>query len=65
MKRRGYSAERIALIRQIYRLIYRQGLTLEAARAQIDALTGQVPEADADIALLQSFLSSSTRGIVR
>ena len=65
LKRRGFSAERIALIKQMYRLLYRQGLTLQAARQQIDALRGEVPEADADIALMQQFLTQSARGIVR
>ncbi|MDR0276092.1 MAG: acyl-ACP--UDP-N-acetylglucosamine O-acyltransferase [Burkholderiaceae bacterium] len=65
LKRRGYSAERIALIKQIYRLLYRKDLTLEAARQQIDALRGELAEADADIALMQDFLASATRGIVR
>ncbi len=65
LKRRGFSPERIALVKQMYRLLYRQGLTLDAARLQIDALRGEVSEADADIALMQDFLSSATRGIVR
>jgi len=65
LRRRGYSPERIALVKEIHRLLYRKGLTLEAARAQIDALRGQVPEADADIALMRDFLASATRGIVR
>ena len=65
LRRRGYGAERIALIKQIYRLLYRQGLTLEAARTQIDALRGGLAEADADIALMQDFLNTATRGIVR
>ena len=65
LRRRGYGPERIALLKQMYRLLYRKGLTLEAAREQIDALTGQVPEADAEIALMQDFFASATRGIVR
>ena len=65
LRRRGFSAERIALVKQMYRLLYRKGLTLDAARAQIDALRGEVPEADADIALMQDFLASAARGIVR
>ena len=65
LKRRGFSAERITLIKQMYRLLYRQGLTLEVARQQIDALRGDLPEADGDIALMQDFLSTATRGIVR
>ena len=65
LKRRGFSPERITLIKQMYRLLYRQGLTLHAARQQIDALRGEVAEADADVALMQDFLTSATRGIVR
>jgi UDP-N-acetylglucosamine acyltransferase len=65
LRRRGFGPDRIARIKQMYRLLYRQGLTLEAARAQIGALAGQTPETDADIALLQDFFASATRGIVR
>lgn len=65
LRRRGFTSERIALVKQMYRLLYRKGLTLDAARQQIDALRGEVPEADADIALMQSFLMQATRGIVR
>ncbi len=65
LKRRGYSAERIAIVKQMHRLLYRKGLTLEAARHQIDALLGELGEADADIALMQDFLATASRGIVR
>ena len=65
LRRRGYTPERIAIVKQINRLLYRKGLTLEAAREQIDALRGEVAEADADIALMQQCLSTATRGIVR
>ena len=65
LRRRGYSAERITLVKQMHRLLYRKGLTLDAARQQIDALRGELAEADADIALMQDFLATATRGIVR
>ncbi len=65
LRRRGFSTERLALIRQMYRLLYRKGLTLQAAREHIEALKGEVPEADADIALMLQFLEQSGRGIVR
>ncbi len=65
LKRRGYSRERIAGIRQLHRLLYREGLTLEKARVAIAALAGTVDGGDADISALLDFLSSSTRGIVR
>jgi UDP-N-acetylglucosamine acyltransferase len=65
LRRRGFSAERIAQVKQMHRLLYRKGLTLDQARAEIEALKGQVAEGDGDIALLLDFLAASTRGIVR
>ena len=65
LRRRGFSAERITLIKQMYRLLYSKGLTLDAARKQIEALRGELADADADIALMQDFLATASRGIVR
>lgn len=65
LRRRGFSAERIAQIKQMHRLLYRKGLTLEQAKAEIEALKGQVADGDADVARLLDFLAASTRGIVR
>ena len=65
LKRRGYTPERIGVIRQMHKLLYRQQLTLEQARQAIGGLAGQVPEADVDIALMTAFLAAAERGIVR
>ncbi|MDC8783686.1 acyl-ACP--UDP-N-acetylglucosamine O-acyltransferase [Roseateles koreensis] len=65
LKRRGYTAERISVIRQIHKLLYRSSLTLGQAVEAIAALQGQVPEADADVTLMLDFLAAATRGIVR
>jgi UDP-N-acetylglucosamine acyltransferase len=65
LRRRGFGPERLAAVKQMHRLLYRQGLTLEAAREQIEALRGEVPAADADIGLMQDFLADASRGIVR
>lgn len=65
LRRRGFSAERVAVIKQIHRLMYRQGLTLEAARAAIADLPVAHPEATADVALVMAFLAGSSRGIAR
>jgi UDP-N-acetylglucosamine acyltransferase len=65
LRRRGFSAERIAQVKQMHRLLYRKGLTLEQARAEIEALKGQVPDGDTDVQMLLDFLAASTRGIVR
>jgi len=65
LRRRGFSRERIALVKQMHRLLYRDGLKLEDARTAIAALAGTVEGGDADIAMLQDFLAAATRGIVR
>jgi UDP-N-acetylglucosamine acyltransferase len=65
LRRRGFSKERLALVKQIHRLLYRDGLTLDAARAAITSLRGSVEGGDADVALVLDFLAASTRGIVR
>ena len=57
--------ERIALVKQMHKLLYRDGLTLEAARTAVEALRGTVEGGDADVALLLDFLAASTRGIAR
>ena len=65
LRRRGFSRERIALVKQMHRLLYRDGLTLEQAKAGIAALAGSVEGGDADVAMLLDFLAASTRGIAR
>ena len=65
LRRRGWSRERLALVKQMHRLLYRDGLTLDKARASIAALAGTVEGGDADVQALLDFLASSTRGIVR
>ena len=65
LRRRGFGAERIAQVKQMHRLLYRKGLTLEESRAQIAALKGTVTGGDADVELMLGFLGASTRGIVR
>jgi UDP-N-acetylglucosamine acyltransferase len=65
LRRRGFSAERIAAVKQMHKLLYRQGLTLDDARKAIDALAQSAPEAAEDVALMSAFLAESKRGIVR
>lgn len=65
LKRRGFSTARIGVVKQMHKLLYRQGLTLEDARAAIEALAQETPEAAEDVAAMLRFLSESTRGIVR
>jgi UDP-N-acetylglucosamine acyltransferase len=65
LRRRGFSKERIALVKQMHRLLYRDALALDAAKDAIAALRGTVDGGDTDVALLLDFLAASTRGIVR
>jgi UDP-N-acetylglucosamine acyltransferase len=65
LRRRGFSRERIAQIKQMHRLLYRDGLTLDSAKAAIAELRGKVQGGDADVQLLLDFLAASTRGIAR
>jgi UDP-N-acetylglucosamine acyltransferase len=65
LRRRGFSRERIALVKRMHRLLYREGLTLENAKAAIEALRGTVDGGDGDVALLLDFIAASTRGLAR
>ncbi len=75
LRRRGFSPARLAAIKRMYRLLYRENLTLEAARAQLESTTSEstdeVSTADdanslhADRALMLDFLRRAERGIAR
>ena len=66
LRRRGFSAERLAVIKQAYRVLYRSGLTLQAAIEALNNLRNSCePEAQADVQLMLDFLAQSQRGIVR
>ena len=65
LRRRGFSGERLAAVKQMHRLLYRHGHTLEQARVAIEALAESMPEARDDIALMSGFLARAERGIVR
>ncbi len=65
LKRREFSDPRLRAIREMHKLIYRQGKTLDEARSAIQALAAEVPEAAADIRLMDEFLAASVAGIAR
>ncbi|CAI8170767.1 MAG: Acyl-[acyl-carrier-protein]--UDP-N-acetylglucosamine O-acyltransferase [Cellvibrionales bacterium UBA7375] len=60
LKRRGFSADQIALANKAYKLLYRRGHSLDEA---IEAIT-ELGD-DAVISVLLDSLKSSTRGIIR
>ena len=61
MRRRGFSAEQIGKVKEVYKTLYRQGLSLDEAKARVLAMV------DDDVVLqpYQPFFAQSTRGIVR
>jgi len=61
LKRRGFTAEAIAGLKRAYRTLYKSGLTLADARAELERLAAETPE----VRPLAAFLASSTRGILR
>lgn len=65
LRRRGFTAERIAAVKQMHKLLYRQGLTLDAAKQAIEGLKLEMPQAEQDAAHMLAFLAASTRGIAR
>jgi UDP-N-acetylglucosamine acyltransferase len=60
MRRRGFSDEVIHALRRAYKVVYRQGLTVEEALAELAEPAAQFPE----VALFRESIVS-TRGITR
>jgi UDP-N-acetylglucosamine acyltransferase len=67
LRRRGFTAGRIAAVKAMHKALYREGLTLEHSRQRIAELAESTPEAAPDVQMMVSFLDrvSPQRGIVR
>ena len=61
LKRRGFSAEGIAAIKRAYKTLFRQELSFDEARTQINEAVKSAPE----LQLLVDFLAQPGRGIIR
>ena len=61
LRRRGFTADDIATIKRAYKTLYRNGLSLEAARDALELASRDAPL----LAPLVEFISGSARGIVR
>ena len=61
LKRRGFSAERIAAIKRAYRTLYMSGMPLERAREELARMAGEAP----DVRCMLDFLERSQRALVR
>lgn len=65
LRRRGFMPEQIAAIKHAYKLIYRSGLSLEAARQELLRHEEKSPGSAVHIRLMREFIASSSRGIIR
>lgn len=65
LRRRQFSAERIAAIKQMYKLMYRVDHTMAKAVEDMKALSAATPAAAEDVALVIDFIAASTRGVAR
>lgn len=65
LRRRGFSAAEIAALRRAYKTLYRSGLTLDDARAQLRAQAAEDSAGGEHVGRLAAFLDTVTRGIVR
>jgi len=61
LKRRGFKPDTIRAIKQAYRKVYRQGLTVKEALAEI----AEQVESSEELTLFTDFIQSSQRGIIR
>lgn len=61
LKRRGFSEEQIRTLTRVYKLLYRQGLSLDEARARI----GELAQTHEEVERFARFLEQSTRSIIR
>jgi UDP-N-acetylglucosamine acyltransferase len=67
LRRRGFSADRIAAVKGMHKALYRDGLTLDDAKLRIAELAEKHPDSSPDVKMMLDFLAQTSpqRGIVR
>ena len=67
LRRRGFSPERISVVKAMHKALYRDDLTLEQACNRMAEFGDDQPESAGDVAMMLTFLdqTSPQRGIVR
>jgi UDP-N-acetylglucosamine acyltransferase len=65
IKRRGFDADLVNLLRRAYKTLYKEGLTTADAVNALAAIVADHPAYAEAIGLLKDFVSSSQRGIIR
>ena len=61
LRRRGFSADAISQLRRGFKILYRQGLTLDIALQRLETMLSETPE----VQVLIDSIRASERGIVR
>jgi UDP-N-acetylglucosamine acyltransferase len=61
LRRRGFSADAISQLRRAFKILYRQGLTLDLALQRLETMLRETPE----VQVLIDSVRASERGIVR
>jgi UDP-N-acetylglucosamine acyltransferase len=61
LRRRGFDAASLQAIKRAYRVLYRSGVPLEEARAQLDAIAAEAPA----VGLFGEFIARARRGLAR
>jgi UDP-N-acetylglucosamine acyltransferase len=61
LKRRGFTPEAIAALKRAFKTLFKSGLTLAEAKAQLELQAAEAPE----VRPILAFLETSTRGILR
>ena len=65
LRRRGFSADAIAALRTGYRVLYKDGLSLDDAKAALRELSEVGGDGDAHVRALLDFVDTAKRGIIR
>jgi UDP-N-acetylglucosamine acyltransferase len=65
LKRRGFTPAQVSALRDAYKIIYRRGLPLDDARAELRARQQAEPEVAEHLQTLLDFLDVASRGIIR
>jgi len=61
LRRRGFSSEAVSQLRRAFKILYRQGLTTDAAIQRLESMLRETPEVE----ILIESIRASGRGIVR
>lgn len=65
LRRRGFTPDDIAALRQAYKLLYKSGLTFEEAKQELVKLAAQNDSVGKHVKNFGEFIAASTRGVIR